>query len=699
VGHDAKQLTPAIQLSEHFVYIENQFFITSTIVDGTTIENRIGDALVQRIIRAHRAGEKWRACVVIPLLPGYTHPVDASEASSVRLILECQNRTICRGTNSIFSRLRKEGINPDDYINFFSLRGWGKFESGALTTEQVYIHGKTMIVDDRLVLCGSANINERSQRGDRDSELISVVRDTDMIDGTMAGKPFKVGRYAHTLRMRLMREHIGVDVDAIEEDELMMRKPVAGADDVALWDPDNEQDERKMGRGISRIKKSTAGSRLKTTVSTAVRGITKGVGENIRNDVHKTAERIKHPVAAAHGELLKNTNAAEENGPGGGPTGDTSERQDVGLDGKVIQGFASSVVPTLEERAIAARRPTEQTEHGKPLQDMADDGEGPDEAEVRPKDEKAVNEQPRKEMYGEPADAVEGDDRVPRDGPVMQEDKEAVKARGVLRKHLNAKSGTGPWNMPTPTPMIDPNRFHDPLDDTFWNDMWVAVAVHNTQIFRKVFRCIPDDLVTTWAQYKAFANHMDKFGRTEIAPPDASGSGTKVTHDQGGDGGGTVGPVGQDAPDSGKAMDGSTQGRWGATAPPSNLAEAGNAVLSAVGSVTGDRKSTSSAGKGVGSDAPTPAGGGNIGPAGAKGTPKGEPGPKDKEAGERKPSGENDAWEQWEMEEMEALLNETRGHLVVYPTRFLEAEDMANNFLFNVSGGRGRQRASVNSKC
>lgn len=34
-----------------------------------------------------------------------------------------------------------------------------------------------------LVLCGSANINERSQRGDRDSELVSVIRDTDMIDG------------------------------------------------------------------------------------------------------------------------------------------------------------------------------------------------------------------------------------------------------------------------------------------------------------------------------------------------------------------------------------------------------------------------------------------------------------------------------------------------------------------------------------
>jgi phospholipase D1/2 len=103
--------TAAIELSEHFVYIENQFFITSTVVDGVRIENGIGDALVDRIIRAHKEGTAWKACIVIPLLPGYTYPIDSNEASSVRLILECQNRTISRGTHSIFSRLRKEGID------------------------------------------------------------------------------------------------------------------------------------------------------------------------------------------------------------------------------------------------------------------------------------------------------------------------------------------------------------------------------------------------------------------------------------------------------------------------------------------------------------------------------------------------------------------------------------------------------------
>ena len=38
-------------------------------------------------------------------------------------------------------------------------------------------------MDDRLAIIGSANINERSQRGDRDSEVAAVIRDTDLIDG------------------------------------------------------------------------------------------------------------------------------------------------------------------------------------------------------------------------------------------------------------------------------------------------------------------------------------------------------------------------------------------------------------------------------------------------------------------------------------------------------------------------------------
>lgn len=49
-----------------------------------------------------------------------------------------------------------------------------------------------MIVDDRTAIVGSANINDRSMRGSRDSELCVVVRDKDEVDMLMDGKTFKV---------------------------------------------------------------------------------------------------------------------------------------------------------------------------------------------------------------------------------------------------------------------------------------------------------------------------------------------------------------------------------------------------------------------------------------------------------------------------------------------------------------------------
>ena len=35
----------------------------------------------------------------------------------------------------------------------------------------IYVHSKMMIIDDRRTIIGSANINDRSMMGDRDSEL------------------------------------------------------------------------------------------------------------------------------------------------------------------------------------------------------------------------------------------------------------------------------------------------------------------------------------------------------------------------------------------------------------------------------------------------------------------------------------------------------------------------------------------------
>jgi phospholipase D1/2 len=76
--------------------------------------------------------------------------------------------------------------------------------------EELYIHGKLLIVDDRTVICGSSNINDRSQLGFHDSELSIVMQDTNMLDSTMDGEPYKAGHHAATMRRMLWREHLGL---------------------------------------------------------------------------------------------------------------------------------------------------------------------------------------------------------------------------------------------------------------------------------------------------------------------------------------------------------------------------------------------------------------------------------------------------------------------------------------------------------
>jgi len=80
----------------------------------------------------------------------------------------------------------------------------------AYVSEVLYIHSKLMIVDDRRVIMGSANINDRSQKGDGDSEIAVVVEDTDLVDTYMNGNPYHASRFAATLRRQLYKEHLGL---------------------------------------------------------------------------------------------------------------------------------------------------------------------------------------------------------------------------------------------------------------------------------------------------------------------------------------------------------------------------------------------------------------------------------------------------------------------------------------------------------
>ncbi|XAR57043.1 Phospholipase D [Bertholletia excelsa] len=208
-----------IEKAEHFVYIENQFFISGLSGDEI-IQNRVLEALYRRIMRA--CNEKKGG-----------GGVDNSGAAAVRTIMHWQYRTICGGNNSILHNLA-DPIAPKmhDYISFYGLRSYGRlYDGGPVACSQVHVHSKIMIIDDSISLIGSANINDRSLLGSRDSEIGVVIEDKEFVDSVMAGKPWKAGKFALSLRLSLWSEHLGLHAGEINQ----ISDPVADSTYKDIW--------------------------------------------------------------------------------------------------------------------------------------------------------------------------------------------------------------------------------------------------------------------------------------------------------------------------------------------------------------------------------------------------------------------------------------------------------------------------------
>lgn len=221
-----------IEKAEHYVYIENQFFISGLSGDEI-IANRVLEALYGRIMRAHNEKKCFRVIIVIPLLPGFQGGVDDSGAASVRAIMHWQYRTISRGNNSILHNLYdRVGPRMHDYISFYGLRAYGRlYEGGPVSSSQVYVHSKIMIIDDHTTLIGSANINDRSLLGSRDSEIGVVIEDKEFVDSWMGGKTWRAGKFASSLRLTLWSEHLGLRAGEVNQ----IRDPVIESTYKDVW--------------------------------------------------------------------------------------------------------------------------------------------------------------------------------------------------------------------------------------------------------------------------------------------------------------------------------------------------------------------------------------------------------------------------------------------------------------------------------
>ena len=205
--------------AKHYLYIENQFFVSRAFNSEErddceyalpdVVENMIAYHIRKRIERAYQQKEKFRVFVFIPLLPGFAGEPESS--GTLQIILKHTYAGICRNHGmSIIEQLQKKiGDNWKDYIGFYSLRGHA-LVNNVPVTELIYIHSKLMIVDDTTVILGSANINDRSMLGTRDSEYAVLIKESKKLKTKMDEKDYDAANFAHSFRVNLFAEHLGL---------------------------------------------------------------------------------------------------------------------------------------------------------------------------------------------------------------------------------------------------------------------------------------------------------------------------------------------------------------------------------------------------------------------------------------------------------------------------------------------------------
>lgn len=274
-----------IKKAKRFIYIENQFFVSdygnpervpsgklskpanteSGIIPNVTRsfsntgkdlpENKIVKELSDKIANVIFAlkQEPFHIYITLPV-----HPEGVLNDGSTMAMIHQTMQTISFGSDSLLNRIRKHlwvyqqlikdevprkewgkmrsayydkiGNNYqtipleecDKYVTLLNLRSWTQLGDRTVT-EQIYVHSKLTIVDDLYVLVGSANINDRSLLGGRDSELAALIvdNDTKIVTCSERGIKIPVRAFAYQLRKQIWQGLYGEGLEqAIEVPEL-----------------------------------------------------------------------------------------------------------------------------------------------------------------------------------------------------------------------------------------------------------------------------------------------------------------------------------------------------------------------------------------------------------------------------------------------------------------------------------------------
>ncbi|XP_048322250.2 phospholipase D alpha 1 [Ziziphus jujuba] len=227
----------AIRRAKNFIYIENQYFLGSSFGWNTQGHNlgKVGawnlipKELSLKIVSKIEAGERFTVYVVIPMFPE-----GIPEALPVQPILFWQMMTMDMMYRDIARALKAKGLKaePKDYLTFLcvgnrEIKKSGEYEppekpkdgtdySRAQKSRRymIYVHSKMMIVDDEYIIVGSANINQRSMDGARDTEIAMGAYQPHHLATTQPARG-----QIHGQRLALWYEHLGIFDDTFLKPE------------------------------------------------------------------------------------------------------------------------------------------------------------------------------------------------------------------------------------------------------------------------------------------------------------------------------------------------------------------------------------------------------------------------------------------------------------------------------------------------
>lgn len=163
----------AIQKARHYIYIEDQYFWPSPVMDA------LRDAVARGV---H---------VVVMVARDF----DIPGISSVHKNMRAKTATHIRGSH------------PERFHLFHKER--------SKNDEAVYVHSKLMIVDDIYLGVGTANVNWRSHTND--TELHLGVVDEDLTEAAIGLRPATVGRQIRSIRQDLWAEHLEMSQAALDD--------------------------------------------------------------------------------------------------------------------------------------------------------------------------------------------------------------------------------------------------------------------------------------------------------------------------------------------------------------------------------------------------------------------------------------------------------------------------------------------------